>query len=168
MGYFSWAPLILPILLEVLLRGGTLPKERLETKGPVGTSPHVGVSGACTCTPKTRPCWNSGQLSHWERDFGQNKKPAPPGAGVKSVSCPHTTSARIHVAALVGGKPVRCLLDSGCERSVIARKLVPNLRLTSSRYILPQIVGWICLSWEMPISNSPLTVTIRGKCLRLA
>jgi len=37
---------------------------------------------------------------------------------------------------MVGGKPIRCLLDSGCERSVISRRLVPNFRVIPSRYIL--------------------------------
>ena len=39
---------------------------------------------------------------------------------------------RIYVTAEVSGKPIRCLLDSGCERSVIARSLVPNVKLIHS------------------------------------
>jgi len=38
------------------------------------------------------------------------------------------------VTAYVGGKPIQCLLDSGCERSVISRNVVPNAKLTRSRY----------------------------------
>jgi len=40
------------------------------------------------------------------------------------------------VTVYVGGKPIQCLLDSGCERSVISRSVVPNVRLTCSRYSL--------------------------------
>jgi len=40
------------------------------------------------------------------------------------------------VTAQIDGEPVRCLLDSGCERNVIARSLVPNLELAHSRYTL--------------------------------
>ena len=34
------------------------------------------------------------------------------------------------------GKPIQCLLDSGCEHSIISRNVVPNARLTRSRYNL--------------------------------
>jgi len=34
------------------------------------------------------------------------------------------------------GKPIQCLLDSGCEHSVISRNVVPNARLTRSWYNL--------------------------------
>jgi len=43
---------------------------------------------------------------------------------------------RVYVTAYVGGKPIQCLLDSGCERSVISRNVIPNVRLTRSRYNL--------------------------------
>jgi len=36
----------------------------------------------------------------------------------------------------VDGKPIQCLLDSGCERSVISRNVVPNVKLTNTRYNL--------------------------------
>jgi len=36
----------------------------------------------------------------------------------------------------VNGEPIRCLLDSGCERSVISADLVPNAELTPSQYTL--------------------------------
>jgi len=42
----------------------------------------------------------------------------------------------IYVTAYVEGKPVQCLLDSGCERSVISRNLVPSVKLTRSKYNL--------------------------------
>jgi len=37
---------------------------------------------------------------------------------------------RIYVTAEVSGEQVHCLLDSGCERLVIAHNLVPNAKLT--------------------------------------
>ena len=42
----------------------------------------------------------------------------------------------IYVTAYVGGRPIQCLLDSGCERSVISRNVVPNAKLTHSQYNL--------------------------------
>ena len=35
----------------------------------------------------------------------------------------------IYVNAIVAGKLVTCLLDTGCERSLIGRKLIPNYQL---------------------------------------
>ena len=43
---------------------------------------------------------------------------------------------KIYVTAEVNGEPIRCLLDSGCERSVISADLVPNAELTPSKYTL--------------------------------
>ena len=43
---------------------------------------------------------------------------------------------KIYVTAEVNGKPVRCLLDSGCERSVIPADLAPKSELSSSQYSL--------------------------------
>jgi len=43
---------------------------------------------------------------------------------------------KIYVTAEVNGEPVRCLLDSGCERSVIVADLVPKAELTPSQYSL--------------------------------
>ena len=40
------------------------------------------------------------------------------------------------MSAEINGKPIHCLLDSGCERSVIAGSLVPDLPLAHSCYVL--------------------------------
>ena len=38
--------------------------------------------------------------------------------------------------AEIQGKPIRCLLDSGCDRSVIGRSCVPSAKLNPSIYEL--------------------------------
>jgi len=43
---------------------------------------------------------------------------------------------RIYVTAEVNGKPICCLLDSRCERNVIARSLVPIVKLTCLHFSL--------------------------------
>jgi len=43
---------------------------------------------------------------------------------------------KIYVTAEVNGEPVKCLLDSGCKRSVIAADLAPNANLTPSQFSL--------------------------------
>ena len=39
---------------------------------------------------------------------------------------------KTYVTAEVNGEPIRCLLDSGCERSVIAADLAPKVKLAPS------------------------------------
>ena len=43
---------------------------------------------------------------------------------------------KIYVTAEVNGEPVRCLLDSACERSVISADLAPKAKLNPSQYSL--------------------------------
>jgi len=40
---------------------------------------------------------------------------------------------KTYVTAEINGEPARCLLDSGCKRSVIAYDLAPNAKLTPSQ-----------------------------------
>jgi len=48
----------------------------------------------------------------------------------------NVSPTRIYVTAEVNGQPVRCLLDSGCERSVISADLAPKANLNPSQYTL--------------------------------
>jgi len=43
---------------------------------------------------------------------------------------------KIYVTVEVNGEPIRCLLDSGCERSVISADLAPKTELNPSQYSL--------------------------------
>jgi len=43
---------------------------------------------------------------------------------------------KIYVTAEINGQPVKCLLDSGCEWSVIAADLAPKASLKPSQYTL--------------------------------
>ena len=43
---------------------------------------------------------------------------------------------KIYVTAEVNGEPIRYLLDSGCERSVISADLAPKTELSPSQYSL--------------------------------
>jgi len=81
--------------------------------------------------PKVDPCHTCGKVGHWARDCDQPKPPAKEQAQVNSIACRLVLPTHIYVTAYVGGKPVQCLLDSGCERSVISRNVVPNARLTT-------------------------------------
>jgi len=82
--------------------------------------------------PKVDPCKRCGEVGHWIKDCKQPAPPAKEQAGANAVYCQLVSPTCIYV----GGKPVQCLLDSGCERSVVSRNLVPNARLTRSKYNL--------------------------------
>jgi len=86
--------------------------------------------------PKVDPCHTCGKVGHWAKDCDQPKQPAKEQAQVNSISCQLVSPTRIYLTAYVGGKPIQCLLHSGCEHSIICRNVVPNARLTRSRYNL--------------------------------
>jgi len=63
-------------------------------------------------------------------------KPAIESTEVKDILCLLVSPTHIYVTAKINGKSIHCLLDSGCERSIIARSLVSDLHLTHLHYIL--------------------------------
>jgi len=83
------------------------------------------------------------ELGHWHRECPKRK----PEGEVKGQSVEATantvlsvnasmSSTKIYVTAEVNGEPIRCLLDSGCERSIQSADLVPNAELTPLQYTL--------------------------------
>jgi len=77
---------------------------------------------------------------------------------------------RIYVTAEVNGKPIRCLLDSGCERSVISADLVPNAELTPSQYTLYafnraslDVLGDCVISFAIDGHHSEADVSVSSK-----
>jgi len=77
---------------------------------------------------------------------------------------------KIYVTAEVNGEPVRCLLDSGCEWSVISADLVPNADLTPSQYTLYatnraslDVVGDCVISFAIDGHNFEADVSVSNK-----
>ena len=88
--------------------------------------------------PDTHPCFTCKEYGHWHRDCPKRKSKCKEEANVQtllSVSG-NMSPTKIYVTAEVNGEPVRCLLDSGCERSVILADLAPNAKLTPLQYSL--------------------------------
>jgi len=81
--------------------------------------------------PETHLCTFCKELGHWLRDCPKRKaegeaKVEEEKAKVNTVLAVNASMSptKIYVTAEVNGEPVRCLLDSGCERSVISADLV--------------------------------------------
>jgi len=80
----------------------------------------------------TDPCRLCGQLGHWANECDQRHvKPI-----VKGVMCPKGAPTRVYVMARYRNHPIRCLLDSGCERSVIGRRYLRGASIKRTRYAL--------------------------------
>ena len=83
------------------------------------------------------------ELGHWRRECPKRKTEDEVKGESKEATANTVLSVnasmsptKIYVTAEVNGEPIRCLLDSGCERSVISADLVPNAELTPSQYTL--------------------------------
>ena len=75
---------------------------------------------------ETHPCHICKELGHWCKECPKRKDKSKEEANVQTVTSSSLSPTKIYITAELNGEPVRCLLDCGCERSVIARDLVPN------------------------------------------
>jgi len=110
--------------------------------------------------PKVDPCRNCNEVGHWAKDCPKPKQPAKEQAQANSISCQLVSPTCVYVTAYVDGKPIQCLLDSGCERSVISRNVIPRAKLTRTRYDLT-----VADKASLPIlGNADLCFEIDGNC----
>jgi len=88
--------------------------------------------------PQTYPCTFCKELGHWRKNCPKRKEQETEPAKIQPVLSVSTNMSptKIYVIAEVNGEPVRCLLDSGCEWSVISAGLAPESKLTPSQYTL--------------------------------
>jgi len=86
--------------------------------------------------PKVDLCRNCNEIGHWAKDCPKPKQQAKEQAQANSISCQLVSLTRVYVTAYVDGRPIQCLLDSGCERSVISGNVIPKAKLTRTRYDL--------------------------------
>jgi len=66
--------------------------------------------------PDTHPCYICKELGHWRKDCPKRKNKPKQEANVQPAL---SISTCVSPTAEINGEPVRCLLHSGCERSVI-------------------------------------------------
>ena len=115
-------------------------------------------------------CFTCGQSGHWRRECPNlhNQHATDPHteetARVGSVTV-QPRPAEIYVKAYIGGKPIVCILDTGCERSLIGRKLIPNHTLSSTDVSLfaangtsIPLLGAVKLSFN--IEDIPITAEV--------
>jgi len=104
-------------------------------------TPHLGaVPPLAVDRGKTRrrqdkavdPCNVCKQLGHWARECPQ-RKAQPVVLGVTPQREP---PRHIYVLVTYRGRPLRCLLDTGCERSIIGSKYVKGLPLMKTNIVL--------------------------------
>jgi len=104
-----------------------------------GHNGSASAEGGTECpNPQTHPCNFCKELAHWCKDCPKRKERGKDEANVQPVLSVSTNMSptKICVTAEVNGEPVHCLLDSSCERSVIAAGLVHEAKLTPSEYTL--------------------------------
>jgi len=89
-------------------------------------------------SPQTHPCNYCNKIGQWRRNCPKRKNRPREEASVQPVLTvsANMSPTKIYVTAEVNGEPMRCLLDSGCERSVISADLAPAAKLNPSQYSL--------------------------------
>jgi len=103
-----------------------------------GQNSDATATGANKPSPQTHPCTFCNELGHWHRDCPTRKNRLREEAGINPVLTvsANMSPTKIYVTAEINGQPVKCLLDSGCERSVISADLALNASLKPSQYTL--------------------------------
>lgn len=76
----------------------------------------------------TDPCRTCHQLGYWTKECPQ-RRALPVIGGLPASQWPPT---RIYVAATSRGRPLYCLLDTGCKRSLVSSHYAKDLQLTKT------------------------------------
>ena len=113
-------------------------------RNSAGRGDSASASGDGTrASPDNRPCFLCKEVGHWRKDCPKRRDKPKDEAGVQPVLAisANMSPTKIYVTAKVNGEPVKCLLDSGCERSVISADLAPKAKLTLRSLLFSQPTG---------------------------
>ena len=120
--------------------------------------------------PDTHPCYICKKLGYWCKDCPKRKNKPKEEAVVQPVLAisANMSPTKIYVTAEINGEPVKCLLDCGCERSVIAADLAPTAKLTLHSFLCSQPTGLALMFLVILLFLLSLMVTTsRQMCLCL-
>jgi len=103
-----------------------------------GPNSDAAATGTNKPSPQTHPCTFCNELVRFHRDCPTCKNRPREEAGVNPVLTvrANMSPTKIYVTVEINGQPVKCLLDSRCERSVVSADLALNASLNSSQYTL--------------------------------
>ena len=89
-------------------------------------------------------CFQCGDPTHWKNEcpYRRNQLPTagPEGSRVGVISA-QSRPAEIYVDVTIEGVSTLSILDTGCERSIIGRRLIPNVPLTDTSLRLFAVNG---------------------------
>jgi len=94
--------------------------KRSRGRRSAGKNSDTAATGANKPSPQTHPCKFCNELGHWQWDCPTRKNRPMEEAGVNPVLTvsANMSPTKIYVTAEINEQPVKCLLDSGCERTV--------------------------------------------------
>jgi len=120
---------------------------------------------------ETHSCTLCKELGHWRRECPKHKAEGETTReGEKAKVNASMSPTKIYVTAEVNGEPISCLLDSGCEQSVISADFVPNAELTPLQYTLYaankanlDVLGDCVISFAIDWHNFEADVSVSNK-----
>jgi hypothetical protein len=99
------------------------------TNNPIQSSVSCSESYGGRNKNRKNRCYSCGESGHWKRECPRKSSMPSQNNGdnarMGAISA-QIRQAEIYVDASIEGKKVVCLLDTGCERSLIGRKLIPE------------------------------------------
>jgi hypothetical protein len=127
------------------------------TNNPIHSSVNSSESYGGRNKNRKNRCYSCGESGHWKRECPRKSSMPSQNNGdnarMGAISA-QIRPAEIYVDASIEGKKVVCLLDTGCERSLIGRKLIPERFLTGTNTNLfaangtpIPVIGTTCLEF---------------------
>ena len=135
-----------------------IPKNTQHTRTRPGQRGERGYANYRRPDRTTDPCRICGIVGHWAAECERNKEGAAKPV-ILSVSYVGKHPSEVYVQAKFNGKPICCLLDSGCDRSLVGRSIARGLPLRPTGLKLHAANGA-----QLPLDGeTEMTITIEGR-----